>query len=121
SEHPGGIVGDYYLLSKALGGGLTKIAALLVRRDRYQEEFGYLHTSTFADDDFTSAISLAALDLVTRDDGGLMRDCPEKGTYLLERLRALQQRYPRVIRDVRGRGLLLGVELAPADDSASNL
>jgi acetylornithine/succinyldiaminopimelate/putrescine aminotransferase/predicted amino acid dehydrogenase len=120
SEHTG-VAGDYYLFSKALGGGLTKIAALLVRRDRYQEEFGYLHTSTFADDDFSSAISLAALDLVTRDDGALMRACHEKGAYLLERLRALQQRYPRVIRDVRGRGLLLGVELAPTGDSASNL
>jgi acetylornithine/succinyldiaminopimelate/putrescine aminotransferase/predicted amino acid dehydrogenase len=120
SEHAG-VAGDYYLLSKALGGGLAKIAALLVRRDRYQEEFGYLHTSTFADDDFSSAISLAALDLVTRDNGALMRGCHEKGEYLLERLSALQQRYPRVIQDVRGRGLLLGVELAPMGDSASNL
>ncbi len=121
ASEPAGVAGDYYLLSKALGGGLAKLAALLVRRDRYVEEFGYLHTSTFADDDFSAAIGLGALDLVTRDDGALMRECRAKGDYLLGRLRDLQGRYPRVIREVRGRGLLLGVELAPQGDSASNL
>jgi acetylornithine/succinyldiaminopimelate/putrescine aminotransferase/predicted amino acid dehydrogenase len=121
ASEPSGVVGDYYLLSKALGGGLAKLAALLVRRDRYVAEFGYLHTSTFADDDFSAAIGLGALDLVTRDDGALMRACREKGEYLLARLRVLQGRHPGVIRDVRGRGLLLGVELAQQDTSASNL
>lgn len=120
AEHAG-VAGDYILLAKALGGGLAKQAVLLVRRDQYIEEFGYLHTSTFAEDDFSAAIGLAALDLVGRDDGALLQACRDKGAYLLTRLRALQQRFPQVIREVRGRGLMVGVELSPQTDSPSNL
>ncbi len=116
-----GVAGDYYVLSKSLGGGLAKISALLVRSDRYLEDFAYLHTSTFAEDDFSCAIALAALDLVERDEGTLMRGCREKGDYLLRKLGELQQRYPQVIKDVRGRGLMIGVELHPQLSSGSSL
>ncbi|HET9622755.1 MAG TPA: aminotransferase class III-fold pyridoxal phosphate-dependent enzyme [Kofleriaceae bacterium] len=110
---PSGVRGDYYLFSKALGGGLTKVSALLVDRARYLKDFGYLHTSTFADDDLSASVALAALDLIERDDGALARRCRDKGEYLLGRLRALQARYPGQLRDVRGRGLLVGIELQP--------
>ena len=113
------VAGDYYLLSKALGGGIAKISALLIARERYQEEFGYLHTSTFADDELSSAIALAALDLVEADGGALMERCARTGAYFLARLRDLMARHPDQIRDVRGRGLLLGVELATQEDSPS--
>ncbi len=116
---PSGVRGDYYLFSKALGGGLSKVSALLVDSQRYLKDFGYLHTSTFADDDFSSTVALAALDLVERDDGALLRRCREKGDHLLARLRELKARYPGQLRDVRGRGLLVGIELAPQLRSAS--
>jgi acetylornithine/succinyldiaminopimelate/putrescine aminotransferase/predicted amino acid dehydrogenase len=110
---PTGVRGDYYLFSKALGGGLSKVSALLVDRERYLKDFGYLHTSTFADDDYSATIALAALDLIERDDGALLRRCRDKGAYLLARLRELQARFPGQLRDVRGRGLLIGIELQP--------
>jgi predicted amino acid dehydrogenase len=116
-----GVRGDYYLLSKSLGGGLAKIAALLVDRARYLPDFGYLHTSTFAEDDFSSTVALAALDLLERDGRRLLRQCRDKGEYLLRRLREVQARYPEQIRDVRGRGLLIGVELRPQLRSRSAL
>ena len=116
-----GVVGDYYLLSKTLGGGLAKQAALLVRRDHYIEEFGYLHTSTFAEDDFSAAISLATLDLLQRDDWALLTVARRTGDQLLAKLRTLQAAYPQVIRQVRGRGLMIGIELIPQLDSPSNL
>ena len=53
--HKLGVRGDYYLLSKGLGGGLAKISALIISRRRYRPEFSLLHTSTFAEDDFSSA------------------------------------------------------------------
>jgi len=110
---PSGVRGDYYLFSKALGGGLSKVSALLVDRERYLKDFGYLHTSTFAEDDFSATIALAALDLVERDGGALLRRCRDKGDHLLARLRELKARYPGQLRDVRGRGLLVGIELQP--------
>jgi acetylornithine/succinyldiaminopimelate/putrescine aminotransferase/predicted amino acid dehydrogenase len=120
AEHAG-VRGDYYLLSKSLGGGLAKISALLVDRDRYVEDFGYLHTSTFADDDFSCAIALRALDIIERDDGALLRACHDSGAYFLERLERLRARFPDQLRAVRGRGLMIGIEIAPPTDAASPL
>jgi acetylornithine/succinyldiaminopimelate/putrescine aminotransferase/predicted amino acid dehydrogenase len=116
-----GVRSDYYLLSKSLGGGLAKISALLVDKERYESEFGYLHTSTFADDDYSSAIALAALAMVDNNDGALIQQCREKGEALLQRLRSLQARFPEQIREVRGRGLMIGVELVPQLTSSSPL
>ena len=121
AAEPSGAFGDYILLSKALGGSLVKQAALLVRRDQYVHEFGYLHTSTFAEDDYSAAVARVALDLVMRDGGELMDRCRRIGEQLKARLREIQRRHPDVISDVRGRGLMIGVELAPLTHSASRL
>ncbi|QEG38252.1 aminotransferase class III-fold pyridoxal phosphate-dependent enzyme [Roseimaritima ulvae] len=108
ASHSLGVRPDYILLSKALGGGLAKIAALLIDRARYREDFDLLHSSTFADDEFSSAIALKVLELLS--DDALAR-CKQQGDYLLGALATVQQRFPETIRDVRGRGLMLGVEL----------
>lgn len=111
AEHAG-VAADYYTFSKSLGGGLAKIGAMLVRRERYEPPFGMLHTSTFAEDDFSSAIALKTLELLDADEGSLMHEVAAKGDYLLDKLHQLQVAYPSVIREVRGRGLMVGVELA---------
>ncbi len=116
-----GIAGDYYLFSKALGGGLAKVSALLVDRERHVPEFAYLHTSTFADDDFSSMIALRTLDILDRQDGRLIARCREKGEQLLERLERVRERFPNQVREVRGRGLMIGVELMPQTGSSSPL
>jgi acetylornithine/succinyldiaminopimelate/putrescine aminotransferase/predicted amino acid dehydrogenase len=118
AEHAG-IAGDYYLLSKALGAGLAKISALLIDRTRYLEDFGFLHTSTFSDDDASSEVALGGLELLERDGGALMRRCEETGAYFLARLREVQARYPDQIHEVRGRGLMIGVEIASQVGSPS--
>jgi acetylornithine/succinyldiaminopimelate/putrescine aminotransferase/predicted amino acid dehydrogenase len=104
-----GIKPDYICLSKALGGGLAKIGALLVRRERYVEEFSVKHTSTFAEDDFSSGIALEALRILDRD--GLPARCKKAGDFLIGELRKLQRRFPEQIKDVRGAGLMVGLEL----------
>lgn len=112
-----GVVADYYVLSKALGGGLAKVSALLVDSARYREEFGVLHTSTFAEDDPSSRVALAALDVITGTD--LMARARCQGERLRAGLLALQARFPRQVVDVRGRGLMIGLELARRDDAES--
>ena len=114
-----GVTGDYYLLGKSLGGGLSKVGALLVDRARYQPEYGYLHTSTFAEDDHSSALALATLEVIERD--GLVARAARAGARLLERLEALRARYPEQLREVRGRGLMLGFELGRDTGAASSL
>ncbi|HEX8282687.1 MAG TPA: aminotransferase class III-fold pyridoxal phosphate-dependent enzyme [Pyrinomonadaceae bacterium] len=114
-----GLRGDYYTLAKSLGGGLAKIGALLIDRTRYEQDFGSIHTSTFAEDDFASRLALKALEILDRDR--LVARCEAGGNYLLERLRALQTRYPTVVKEVRGMGLMAGVELAEQTHSSSKL
>jgi predicted amino acid dehydrogenase len=113
--------GDYVTLSKALGGGLVKLAALLVERERYVRDFGWLHTSTFADDDHSAAVGLAVLDAIDADDGALLRACHDKGAHLAARLRELAARFPDELVAVRGRGLMLGIELGELPRSGSPL
>ena len=86
-----GVTPDYVLLSKALGGGLAKISATLIRRDRHIDKFDVLHTSTYAEDDYSSGISLKALELL---DDAVLAECRRKGDRLLAGLRRLMAAYP---------------------------
>ncbi len=114
-----GVRGDYYTLAKTLSGGLAKIAVLLVDRERYQPHFGYVHTSTYAEDHFSAAVANATLDVLEGDE--VLLKCRVKGEYLRRRLEELQRRYPDQIVEVRGRGLMLGIELGAQQDSRSPL
>lgn len=114
-----GVVGDYYLLGKALGGGIAKLSALLVPRDQYIDDFGRYHTSTFADDDHSAQVALAALDLLAEDDGALLDRIRHTGGRLRSRLDDLARRWPNVLSEVRGRGLLIGIELIPPSPRSS--
>ena len=102
-----GVSPDYIMLSKALGGGLAKISATLIRRDRHIDKFDVLHTSTYAEDDYSSAIALKTLELL---DEAALAECRRKAGRLLRGLRQLMAAYPDIIVDVRGRGLMIGVE-----------
>jgi len=67
ASHAMGLDPDYVCLGKALGGGLVKIGAMLVKRSRHVGAFSINHTSTFAEDDFTCGVALKALQLLDRD------------------------------------------------------
>lgn len=102
--------GDIVTLSKSLGGGLAKISAVLIRRDRYRRDFSLVHSSTFAEDDFSAAIALQVLDLLEADEGRAYGHIRALGNALLGALQALRERFPEVVREVRGQGLFIGVE-----------
>jgi acetylornithine/succinyldiaminopimelate/putrescine aminotransferase/predicted amino acid dehydrogenase len=103
------VVADYYVLSKGLGGGLAKVAALLVAEAHYERELGILHTSTFAEDEHGSAIALATLELLDQRPE-LMQNAAERGRQLKLGLLEIQRDFPEIVKDVRGAGLLLGLE-----------
>ncbi|MGJ6968244.1 aspartate aminotransferase family protein [Streptosporangium sp. G11] len=105
-----GLHGDYYVIGKSLGGGISKCAALLVRRSRYRPQFELLHSSTFAKDGFSSGIALKTLELLEADDGRVYRRAAELGERLLTVMRAVRDDFPDVVKDVRGRGLMLGLD-----------
>jgi len=111
-----GVQPDYVLLSKSLGGGLAKVSALLVRGERYLDDFDLRQASTYAEDELSSAIALKTLELL---DTAALERCRSKGERLLSGLRGLQERFPDVLAEVRGRGLMAGVEFRPLEGSRS--
>ena len=107
---------DMLLLSKALGGGLMPIGACVVRPSAWDDRFGRLHSSTFANNALAATVACATLDQLLEDDQALIRQVAANGAYVRARLEALQARYPAVIRQVRGRGYMLGLEFQPFED-----
>ena len=114
-----GIVPDYICLGKSLGGGLAKIGALLVARRRFVGEFSLHHTSTFAEDDFSCAIALKALQLLDEDD--VLQRCADGGQQMLDALETVRARYPHVVEEVRGRGMMIGLQLRDQSEANSHI
>lgn len=106
----GAEVPDMLLLGKALGGGLMPISACVVRPQVWDDRFGFLHSSTFANNNLICAVANAAITRLRQDGNALVHDVASNGAYFRQRLEALQQRYPGVLRTVRGRGYMVGLE-----------
>ena len=78
-----------------------------------------LHSSTFANNNVTCAVGNAVLDYLLVDEQQFIRDVHSKGQYLLGRLEELARAYPDVIKEVRGQGLMIGVEFHTLVDCGS--
>jgi predicted amino acid dehydrogenase len=107
-----GITPDVMTVAKALGGGLIPIGACLSTAAVYNADFGLKHTSTFAGNTLACRAGLATLDILEEDNSALVRTVAQNGARLKEGLRDLKQRFPNLIRDVTGRGYLLGLRFA---------
>ncbi|MET9558355.1 aminotransferase class III-fold pyridoxal phosphate-dependent enzyme [Streptomyces sp. NPDC006645] len=105
-----GLRGDYYVLAKALGGGIAKAAVMLVRAARYRPQFELVHSSTFAKDHFSCHLALKVLELLEADGGRAYRQATERGAALESMLDKVRAAFPDVVKEVRGRGLMLGLE-----------
>ena len=104
---------DGLILGKALGGGLLPVSAFLAREDVMNVFNPGDHGSTFGGNPLAAAVGSAALRLL-RDDR-LAERAQKMGQRLIDGLHAID--HP-AIRDVRGKGLLIGLELDPAVISA---
>jgi ornithine--oxo-acid transaminase len=100
---------DGLILGKALGGGLLPVSMFLASRELMQVFKPGDHGSTFGGNPLAAAVGLAALD--TLIDEGLIERSAELGAYLLKQLREIKS---PLIREVRGRGLWIGVDFDPA-------
>lgn len=107
-----GVVPDVMTLAKGLSGGVVPVGAFISRPSVWNRAFGaapLLHTSTFGGGELACAAALAAMDVMEED--GLVERARIRGERLLRGAQAIAGDYPSVVRDVRGRGLLVGVEL----------
>ncbi len=102
-----GIVPDMLVIGKGLGGGVFPLAALIAREGLNVMASRALGHYTHEKNPVACA---AALETIAILEEGLLAHAQRMGDYALARLRELQQRHP-IIGDVRGLGLMLGVEL----------
>jgi 2,2-dialkylglycine decarboxylase (pyruvate) len=113
-EHDG-VVPDLVAVSKTLGGGFPLAATITsgaIEEDCVRK--GFLHVTSHVSDPLPAAAGLAVLDVI--EEEGLVGQARQRGDYLLERLRELQTEHEQV-GDVRGRGLLVGLELVEERES----
>ena len=104
---------DLVLVAKALSGGHVPVGAVLMRRDVFAKVFdrmdrAVVHGSTFAKNDLAMAAGLATLDVIESER--LIENAAARGERLLAFLRGLSQTHD-FVRDARGLGLMLAVEL----------
>lgn len=105
------VVPDIMVMAKALGGGVMPIGAITVRPPVWDVLLRepLIHTSTFGGNPLACSAALAALHVLT--EGCLLEEVREKGEYLLDQLQIFPKIYPSVVKEIRGRGLLVGIEL----------
>ncbi|WP_028574858.1 aspartate aminotransferase family protein [Desulfonatronovibrio hydrogenovorans] len=103
-----GLKPDIMTSAKALAGGLP-MGAVLARDEIAQAFDAGSHGTTFGGNPLACAAALKTLDIISRD--GLVRHAAELGREALEIFSRLKAKHPKKINDVRGKGLMLGIEL----------
>jgi len=109
--HPDGLI-----LGKALGGGILPVSMFLARRDVMSVFTPGDHGSTFGGNPLAAAVGLEALNILIEDE--LPQKSAAMGDYLMGRLRAFDT---PLIKNIRGRGLFIGIEVDSALCSAREI
>src|SRR3954452_10139944 len=112
-EHDG-VVPDILVLGKAVGGGILPIAAVVAKPELDVAGAWAFGHYTHEKNPVTARAALTMIEIV--EDEGLVENAGRVGTVALERMDAMKSRLP-AIGDVRGRGLLLGIELVRSRDT----
>lgn len=102
---------DLMACAKALGGGVMPIGAIIGTPKAWQGliEAPFLHTSTFGGNQLACAAGLAAINVIKEEK--LLERGAETGAYLKAGLETIAAEFPSVIKEVRGRGMMIGIEL----------
>lgn len=107
------IVPDIVAMAKSLGGGVATIGATIATSNVFKKAYENPHdclvqTSTFGGRTTSCVAAMAALEVLQKDN--LTENAKKRGEQLLGGLLQLQEKYPEWIREVRGRGLMVGIE-----------
>ena len=105
------ITPDIMATAKALGGGVMPIGAITATADAWAGliEAPFLHTSTFGGNQLACAAANAALNYIEKND--VLDRSAAAGAYFKKGLESIQKDYPSVIAEIRGRGMMIGIEL----------
>jgi putrescine aminotransferase len=112
-----GVVPDIMTYGKAFGGGIMPITGIICRPQLWVQPLvdnpWLLGSPTFGGNPLACSAALATIAYMLKHD--IPKQAKEKGDHLIDGLRRLQQKYPAVITDVRGTGLMIGVEFPTSE------
>ncbi len=103
---------DIVALAKALGGGVP-CGAVLATEDVAKHFTPGAHGSTFGGNPLAAGAACATIETILEEN--LPERAAKLGNYFLEKLEEIRQKYPKYIKDVRGKGLIIGVEFSDRD------
>jgi putrescine aminotransferase len=110
------VVPDILIMGKAFGGGVMPITGIAARKHLWKnmlENPWVLGSPTFGGNPLSCSAAIAAIKYTVEWD--IPKMAGEKGDYILNKLNMLREQYPSVLKDVRGKGLLIGMEF-PTDE-----
>jgi putrescine aminotransferase len=104
------VVPDIMCVGKSIGGGVMPLSAFISTPEIWEVMIPnpIIHSTTFGGNPLACAAGLAAIQVTLEED--LPGQAATKGDFLLRELACLQQRYPQVLKEARGKGLLIGME-----------
>lgn len=103
-----GVKPDILTSAKALGGGVP-LSAIIAKKEIMDQWPAGAHGGTFGGNPLACAAGLKTLEIIERDH--LLDNCKKQGAYFLDKLKDLQAKYPARIKEVRGVGLMVAMEL----------
>lgn len=108
---------DIMTYGKAFGGGIMPITGIIARPHLWTQELQdnpwILGSPTFGGNPLACAAAIATIDFMLKHE--IPRQAKEKGEYLIGKLKEVQAKYPRVISEIRGIGLMIGVEFVKSE------
>jgi acetylornithine/succinyldiaminopimelate/putrescine aminotransferase len=108
------VVPDVITLAKSLGGGKAAVGAVITRKDFYLQAYGDSKTAiihaqaTFGGMGESCATAIETLNTIYDED--LLENAAKQGALLISELNRLREKFPQMIKDVRGEGLMVGLE-----------
>jgi len=112
-EHEKNAKPDLLIVGKALGGGVYPISGVLTSKEIMSVITPGDHGSTFGGNPFATAVARAALQVLVEEK--LVQNSDKLGKYLVQKLKTIKSKW---IKEVRGKGLFIGIELVPASGGA---
>ncbi|MFA5881812.1 MAG: aminotransferase class III-fold pyridoxal phosphate-dependent enzyme [Eubacteriales bacterium] len=106
-----GVSPDIMCIAKALGGGVMPMGAFIAIPEVWDVFIAspYIHTSTLGGNPLAASAALACLEVLEEQE--LARQAAEKGELLLNGLNDMAAQFPGVVSEIRGKGLMIGIEL----------
>lgn len=112
------VVPDIVTMAKGIGNGFP-LAAVVTTPEIAQSFAQAVHFNTYGGNPIASAVGKAVLEAI--DEDGTQKNSEVVGTYFIEKLLDLKSEFPDVVGDVRGKGLMIGVELVTDKESKTPL